>query len=61
MSLSASTASAGSGASERGRVGLARKPPSYRQIWMAAGVSVVGPDILAATAGGGGGDGGGGI
>lgn len=50
-----SIASAGSGASERERVGLARRPPSYRQIWMAAGVSVVGPDILAATVGGGGG------
>lgn len=48
-----SIATAGSGASERERVGLARRPLSYRQIWMAAGVSVVGPDILAATAGGG--------
>jgi hypothetical protein len=40
-----------------GRVGLARRPLSYRQIWMAAGVSVVGPDILAATADDGGGGG----
>lgn len=26
--------------------------PSYRQIWMADGVSPVGPDMLAAAAGG---------
>lgn len=59
-SLSTSIASAGSGASERGKdpLGVARgaggPAPSYRQIWMADGVSVAGPDIFSATADGGG-------
>lgn len=34
---------------ERAGKGLLGMPPSYRQIWMADGASVAGPDILSAT------------
>lgn len=49
-SLRASIPSAGPGPSEREGKGRLGRPPSYRQIWMADGVSVPGSDIASATA-----------
>lgn len=52
-SLRASIASAGPGPREQAGKGRLGRPPSYRQIWMADGVSVPGSDISATAEDGG--------